>query len=105
MLRDNFSYYIDCKLEDFVEEVNSLTFQELIHLKKMFEMEYQRIVFFKVQIIIGIDLGNIDKIEGSKLIEDIYKLLFNIEERAKIVEACRKELLGSIENENLTNTN
>lgn len=98
MLRDEFSYYVDCKLDDFVEEVKSLTFQELNHLKKMFEVEYQKVVFLKDQIIMGIDLGKIDKIEGTQHIEKLYNVLFLLEERAKIVEACRKEILGSVEN-------
>lgn len=98
MMYEKFSNYIDVSIEDFTKHINSLSYQELVNLKKSFELQFQKTVFMKDLILEKIEKKEVTLEESQETLNELYKLMFIIEERAKLVEFCRKEILGNVEN-------
>ena len=82
---------IDCSIEEFnkgIEDTKNMT--HLANVKKMLEMEYQRVTYTKKCMIKYIakhkDDENYEEAKTSKLLTDLYKILQKIEDRATIVQ-------------------
>lgn len=83
---------IDSPNKEAEEILKKRTFQELVNIKKSLEMAYERARLTKDELIKGIDSNKfVDKQKAENTVQDLYKVMQKIEDKATIVETLRKE--------------
>jgi hypothetical protein len=84
---------IDATIEDFnsILKHGTFTLEDLVRLKKGFELQFQRVEVTKNQIMAGILNHTIDEKEGRASMKDLYAVLQKIEDRAAVLQVFINE--------------
>lgn len=80
-------------LEEVKKELKSFNYGQLVNTKKYLELEYSRAETLKNAMIEGLksDKFKVDKKLAEETLEELYKVLQRIENRAVLVENLKEE--------------
>lgn len=84
---------IDSSIKDLdsIVKKESLNLTTLLNIKKLLEMEYQRVVFFKNELLKELNKEGVKKVDIEKTINDLYVILQRIEDKATFFAVLMKE--------------
>lgn len=82
----NMGAIIDSPIEDVTEELETLSYANLVSFKKMLEMQYSEVEFTKNEV-----LAVAEREGATEIAEDLYKVLQKIEDISLVTEELKKQ--------------